>query len=684
MPHWKTRVVLCAALGALAGCSKKSTPPPADAGIWSVQAPFAAPSDRLAGTNLVACPVLNASRCTAGKLQQCVITDTASGTAAANPDPLLTRVLTFERWYDLYHSPDGQTAERWLNQTFDAGTPETQWGSPAAFARYSGLADTAIWSGVSLNAYLMRYLVTGSTPDYQRVENKVRTLVTLFDVTGIPGYLARYHFIRLPGAPPIDKHITDYQVGDTDPPTAQYHAIANPASVPGLPPDYLTGVTDADGGTWTGTPMWCGFPSIDQYSGLTVSLPAAYSLIKDTALQQKIAYHLTCYLKRLQRLEIHHVQSSPDAVNLMKSLLGADSSLTTLDTLVVYYLPQYNSKSAATFDMTCPASITLTAGRVLDATSTTFENDVFNLVADLSSGVGSERATGIDHYYVPNLRGADAIHLMNLAAMGYYFTGDPQYQQFMDNELIANLHAPDVAPTLNVGKPNKWCRKFYDSHISVPPLWAFTNLLAPSPLRSQMESVLWTDGWLGDGLPLDNAKLGLMAASHAPAGSDAGSAVSMAMRELNHLGGNGGVLLDPRRTYTLPYESLIDAGVVPECPTEAERTSCESGPTIFGIQLQGAKITSACTGAPNECAMDGGVCAPAMAAAALPIELRVWEDFEWQRNPYTMGVSYSPQAQDQSPGLDLTEEYWLARYYGLTTSGAGQTLTWQTTTTTCP
>jgi hypothetical protein len=98
---------------ALTGCPSGSTGP--DAGSifdWSVGAPFAAPSDALAGTGLTACSLLDATRCSSRTLQQCAITDVSTRASASNPDPLLQRAVTFERWYELYHSPDGQTAER--------------------------------------------------------------------------------------------------------------------------------------------------------------------------------------------------------------------------------------------------------------------------------------------------------------------------------------------------------------------------------------------------------------------------------------------------------------------------------------------------------------------------------------------------------------------------------------------
>lgn len=674
MSRFQVQLFVLALMASACNCGEQPPPPEPN---WVVQQPFAQPPDSLASTGLSSCAVLDVERCEGGKLQRCSLMDKATGAPAGSPDPLLQRVLSFERWYELHHSPDGITMERDFTESIPAGTSEATWSSLEKFAGYGGSFDGAIWTGVALNAYLMRYLVTGTQADYQRMEDKVRAALTLFEVTGVPGYLARNHFLDLPaGAPKSDEHYLQYDAGTADPPTLKIRAIENPGSVSGLPTDYLNGISDGDGGTWTGVPMWTGYPSIDQYSGMTVSLPAVYGLLKDETLKSRIAHHLTCYLKRLHRLEIRSVQKSPDVLNAMKSLLGGSSEidLSAIDKMVVYYLPQLNSKTAATFDKSCPDTITRTPDRVLDARSGSFEGDLLQLIGDLSPNGESSR--GIDHYYIPNVRGADAVHLMNLTAAAYYFTGDELYRSFMDEELIGALKADTVAATISVGKPNKWCRKFYDSHISIPVVWGLANVLGPSPLRTQVESVLWNSAWLQDGLNLGSAKFGVMAASRAPEGTDVAQAVSLSLREIDHMGGNGGVLLDPRRTYTLNFEQVVDAGMASECPTEAQRTACEEGPTLFGIKLQGQKITRACTGAPGECVMDGGVCATAMASSALPVEHRAWGDFIWQRNPFQMAVSYSPEATTQSPGLDLTEEYWLARYFGYTKAGEGQALAW--------
>ena len=49
----------------------------------------------------------------------------------------------------------------------------------------------------------------------------------------------------------------------------------------------------------------------------------------------------------------------------------------------------------------------------------------------------------------------------------------------------------------------------------------------------------------------------------------------------------------------------------------------------------------------------------------------------WQRGPFDLGERVGVEGQLQSPGRDLSEPYWMARYYGYIKEGQGQVLAWQ-------
>jgi hypothetical protein len=592
-------------------------------------------------------------------------------------------VLLYERWYDLYQSPDGQTAERRFTAPIAAGTAESAWADPALFAGYDGMGDSAIWTGTALNAILLRYLETGTEADYARLEAKVRTLLTLFDVTGIPGYLARHHFLLLPeGGPDSPDHIVLFGEGPRD---ARDRAVDDPESVAGLPDAYAEGIADSQGELWTGTPMWRGNPSIDQYTGPMVTFPAVYGLLQDEGLRQSVADALVCYLHRLQRIEVVHLQDNPDALEAVQTFLAGghlqldpdDIDLTQLDTLVAYAHPQINTANQDFYDRSCPESVALAPARVIDASDSGFGLDLLNLVADLTGGAA--RATALDHIYVPSVRGGDAIHMMHLAAMAWYFTGDDQYRELLEEELLGRLRTAEVAQTTGALVPPRWCRAFYGTHITLPPLWAFINLLEDSPLRDEMVRVFELEGWQKLAFDLANPKYELMYAGVVPdeLATARDEALSEALATLAAFGGNGGVLEDPRRNYTLGYTDAVEAlpeGIEPVCPTEELRHACEDGYDILGVPLPGTDITRACTGDPGECPMEGGECARSLASAAVPPELFPYEDFFWQRSPFQLGRTFGDAGMEQAPGLDLIEIFWLARHYGFTDVGEGQVL----------
>jgi hypothetical protein len=163
-------------------------------------------------------------------------------------------------------------------------------------------------------------------------------------------------------------------------------------------------------------------------------------------------------------------------------------------------------------------------------------------------------------------------------------------------------------------------------------------------------------------------------------GGDQALALSQALEDLDTLGGNGGVFDELRRNYNLDPAWVVQnmpEGNMPLCPTEAERAACEDGANVFGIPVPGESISTACTGSPEVCEL-GDACFPMQAAYPMPMHLRVWEDYLWQRNPYKLGSTWGTSADKQAPGLDLTEPYWLARQLGYIEEGAGQVLAWHT------
>lgn len=635
---------------------------------------------------VASCPRYLDTRCADGLTQRCEVFDTAAGDFTEAPDPMLRRAHLFERWYELYHAPDGQTANRNLAGETLPGTPEAEWGRLAHFAGYDAIGDTAIWTGVGLMSFVLRYAVNGTEAEYQRLETKLRQTLALFDVTGVDGYLARHHAIVLPDdAPPTDAHLTkregtynpSFHDHETDP--------AVLASADTLPVIYSEGV---------GTPVWLGNPSIDQYSGPLTGFAAAYQYLRDEALRERVVTHVTCYLKRLERVEIVHLQDNPDALAALQPLLvgsspqvdEGDIDLAALDTMVVYVLPQLNEANADSYPRGCPDALQLEPSRVIDATGDEFYVDVLDLYLDYEGDQARER--GIDHYYAINVSGPHALTLMYLATLAWHLTGDDQYRAFLEDELIGNQRAVDVAYIAGAFALPRWCRKFYADHILFKPVWSFLELLEPGPLKDQLYGVVHEELWgklMFDvrNLELDMLYAALLPEALAPAREQALAEVEA---DLPRLGGNGGELDDPRRSYTIDRAWMLEnlpEGVAARCPTEAERERCEAGVELFGLTLEGASISHECHGGPGECPMEDGLCTDAMTSVGMPVPWRPYEGFLWEGHPFHIGRGFGVEGGQQSPGLDVIEAYWMARYYGLTDAGTGQVLAWRPTPDPC-
>lgn len=636
-------------------------------------APYERPPDRLAATGATPCGTMDATRCEAGREERCSLVDVATGAPVEDADPLLRRVYLYDRWFDGYHSPDGQAVERDFRADVPAGTPEETWADPELLRGFDGYGDSAIWTGVAVHSALLRWLTTGTSADEARFLEQLDASLLQFEVTGYAGHLARAHVLVAPdGTPQVEDHIL-VGPGFVD-------DIGNlpAADVDGLPDVASLTIPDGEGGVAEVSRWWRGNPSIDQYTGPMVVYPAAWSLV-DAPRQARIERAMTCYLNRLERIEVRNLQQRPELAEAVAGLLGgaaADASaldLDDLDTLVAFVLPGIY-QGGPERDRECPAFDPTTPDRILDAASPTFTVDLLALGLDMST-VG--RPTSIDHFYAPGLRGGDAVHLMHLAAMAHLMTGDAAYADFLRDELVGTLRTDEVAATMGLLVPPPWCRAFYGDHITIPPAWALHRLLAPGTLRDAVHGALLGDGWEKLARGLDNAKFHLMLAEIQPEGAPLRAEMIAAARQaLEALHGNGGVEDDPRRTYLLdPDDVRAWPGFAPRCPTVEERAFCEADITLLGITVPGEPISAPCTGAAGECVLADGLCARELSAVALPPDLRKSQDFLWQRSPFDVGEVPGGVGRTQRPGLDLTESYWLARAEGLI-DGPDHVLAW--------
>ncbi|MBL6974775.1 MAG: hypothetical protein ISR64_03495 [Deltaproteobacteria bacterium] len=667
------------------------------------KAPLATPADPLIDTDIESCALYQEERCLSGKLQQCQVYDTVGEAWVDTPETLLHRTLLFDRWRDLYNSPDGQAIDRDFSVEVLPGTPESEWGNPENFAGYWGAGDGGIWTGWSVVAAILRYSQTGTDADYERMEQHVRDMVTMYDVTGVPGYVCRYHYLMLPeGAPNTPDHILRWENQHN----LSHHdrLLADPENTPNLPDIYTDGITDEAGKVWKGTPMWHGRPSIDQNTGPMTSLPMAWDLLKDEALKDRIVHHLTCYLKRLQRIELTNLQQNQDLLNGLMAYFSVgelqldpeDIDLTRLDTIVGYVNRQINTINEDQDIWSCPDTVQMEPWRVIDATSDTFLVELIELVMDMDTEDGRENQ--IDHYYFPSIRGGDAMHLMHLAAMAYHFTGDDMYREFLYDELIGNIDTIGVAHTAGAFNLPKFCKKYYGDQITYGPWWAFLELLDASDLKTEMQKAFHNEMWDKLVKVAGNTDFAIMYAGALPKdiAKDRQQALAFAMDNILWMGGNGGTLMDdpfdpkwlddPRRSYTLTPDQVLAAtpdGIMAVCPTDDELAICTAEIDIMGITMDNLTgwDSQDCPNGPGpwECDIGNEVCTDQMASGPLPIPLRRYTDFLWQRNPFELGRDAGVEGHRQFAGSDVSEPYWNARRYGFITEGQGQVLAWKET-----
>ncbi len=665
------------------------------------QAPFTAPADPLAGTDVESCALYQETRCVGGELQRCNIYDTAEASFVAEPDPLLERAYLFDRWRDRYTTPSGQAIDRDFVGAVLPGTPEEEWGSDEQFKCYCGTGDGGIWTGWATVAAVLRYTQTGTEADYQRFEQQTRDMLTMYDVTGVPGYMSRNHFLLVPDEAPLTDNIIQRFEGTY---VENHHrrVVENPETIDNLPVEYTEGIEDSEGEVWFGTPMWTGRPSIDQNTGPMTALPMAYGLLRDEDLKDRIEYHLTCYLKRLQRVEFINLQSNEDLLNTLISYFSAgellldegDLDLTEIDRIVGYVQIQINSENEDTYDRSCPDTVQVEPYRVIDAADPRFIVSILDFIKDMDTN--DERPETFDHYYFPSIRGGDAMHLMHLATMAYHFTGEEQYREFLFRELIGEINTLGVVHVAGAFQLPAFCRSYFGDQITYGPWWAFLQLLGDSELRTSLQEAFHAELWAKHLHETGNVDLAIMYAGGIPEDIAEGrdDAIALIDALLPLMGGNGGALMndpfgadwltDPKRTYTrTPAQVFEYAGedVEARCPTDLEVAACTAEIAYAGVPLPGlASGTYECQGAERECAVgEENQCMTWRTNEALPPPLRGSTDFLWQRDPYAIGESYGTEGYRQYSGTDFSEPYWNARRYGFVTEGAGQVLAWEGT-----
>ncbi len=620
------------------------------------------------------CAVFQDTRCKAGKKQVCAVWD-ADQQAFVEPDGLLKRELLYERWYDLYMNIHGITAGRVFKAPIAPGTPESEWAAASKFAGRDGTGDGAIWTGTALLAYDLRYAVTGSPADYQRMVQKVRQTLALFECTGVPGLLARYHFCAVPDDVSTDdptKYLRHFN--PDDPNNVEYVPI--PKDTKAELPDYYTNGFEYNGKHVDCKPYLLDTPSIDQYSAPLVALGLAWDWLKDPDLKQRIAEQITCHLKRLKRVRIYNLQKNQQLLDSLKNYLiqgnlhldPGDMDFSKLNELIIYYVPMLNELNKDSYDRTCPDKINYGFDEEIDVSAQGYLGKLLVLFNRMQHQQVAKDSISL--FMIPELRGGDAIQMLLRGVLAYHMTGDPQYKDFVLKELIGREHALDTADTAGALIMPKWCRKFYGDNITYIPMFGLMRILKEPWILKRLQKMEKSEFKDKSMKGLENAVFDFLyyLTEDKSVDPDLDTYVQRAVQQVNEFGGNGSAGLDdPRRNYNEDLTRDTPPGIELEHPSQQDMDICGADINFMGIKIPGKKID------PNAW----------MSKKALPMKYRTFEDYIWQRNPFKVKELHPNPGNQQSPGLDLILPYYLGRAAGLVKAGMHTVLLWEDTGEAC-
>ena len=574
----------------------------------------------------------------------CAVYDTKAKAFSPTPDgspedALARRAFWYERWLDLYASAEHQVVVRNMKVPMAPGDPESRFGDEQYLDFWDDTGDSAGFSDTMMNSVLFHYATTGTDADYQRMEAWLRGQVMQFDATGMPGYLARWHYAAVPDGTQIHNGMAMATGGQDD-----FDIPAD--ALERMPAYYKTGI---DGKTVR--PTWHGHTSIDAISGPMNSFPLAYDLVKDPALKARMALHYGCFLKRLKLFKITNLSKNAQLQTDIGRYLNStilkkdpdDPDLSKLDEVWGFYLPQYNINSAATYPRDCPAHLATTTTEIIDVTRPGYDSKLLDLI--LRQSDGGNQVNAIDFAFFPNVRSGDAVMLQAFALGAYHMTRDPEFLTWRDQTLIAGANAREVGRTVGEFNPPRPCRSYYRT----PNMYRahlMRTLLDGDDDSRAFAQYLWKQKFaLRETAGLRDALFEIQL-SAALGTKTAG--LPQALQDLMELGGAPGHLDEPRRNYAIDLSLNTPAGYTVEKASADELATCSTPVTLLGINVP--------IDAPDANAL--------YVRPAPPVMLRPPDNWIWEKDPFKALRYPGDAGRQQYPGVDLLEPYWIARYFG--------------------
>lgn len=631
-----------------------------------------APTTSLVPSNLESCPIYKQTECRDNRLMRCELWDSVKGTWSENPDEWTEQIFWYDRYFDLYHLMEGQQAEFLYVKKMEPGTPESVWGAPENFERYEGYWDAAGWTGTALQAAAARYAVTGTRADYQRMVERMDSMMFMFEATGVPGLLMRCHYAMLEeGAPAPVGHPGKALVAHTSPNNWEDHYPIAQEYLDRLPAYYREGI-EINGRHYNVEAKWMGHASRDMYVRSLPGIMLAYDLLGEgeERLKSLVRLHIPCTLNRLKKLRIRNLQSNKDVLDAVSAYIGAgllrldpkDFDISTLDTVYGFVMEEPKpSAPPGAFDPTCPDGPPMEPAYDFDAAADDFALSFVNMM--LRTNGASD--VPIAWILVPSIRGTDALFMAQWALAAHYLTGDTRYLDFLER-LMQEVPFWEVIDVMGSFWLPKWCRSHYAPSLAYPTFWNIQMRIdKKSDFYRRLAKAIKEEFRYKELLQANDAYFGVLYDKMVDNDVDpdkaqfVGKMVDMLRDTSQYPVQNR---FEPRRSYdtdlfTNPPEAFETESLTPEY-----REICERPLKVFGIEFKAETIED-----DRPRAVEG-----------LPIKYRIGGPFQWQEDPYRMARSYGDRnGRTQWPMSCFSVAYWTGRMQGTFTDGIGIALAWK-------
>ena len=684
------RVVLAlVAAVASSGCTDDPTPdtppvvtPPETTPTFS---PLAAAGDSVLPEGLESCATYQQTQCVEGTLQRCAIYDTGASEFPAAPPAMTEQAFMFDRYHDLYHSANGQTMDFYFTQPVLAGTPESEWSKDEYFERYAGYGDSAGWTGTALWGAAARYQSTGTDADYERMLTALESMAFMYEVTGVPGLLARSHWAMLPeGAPSPKGHWGKSIVRYRDPGDNFDFAIAE-SLWPRLP-DYYRGEIEIEGTTYTTTARYQTDASRDMYVRSLPGVMLAYDLLeegdREERLRQVLKTELPATLNRMKKGRIYNLQQNRELIYEVSEYFSGpfaafdedDMEFTDLDEMIFYIQEQPHPGHLDEFDFETPTGPPMEFDPELEFDA----SDTFLFVVAFGSMIQREQGTGpvpIAWSMHPSVRATDTLFMTQWALAAHYLTGEERYLTFIE-DLIESIDYEGALMTYGAVQLPKYCESHYAHSLGYPTIY---NLMARIDaekfpkfwaLLSRMATHEARDKANG---PREDPFFGVLYNRMATPATDASydEYVGDMVELLSTYGMNPDDKLEPDRNYPRNFVDTPDPDVPLESIAEGdpEWEICENPIDFLGLELPAPRIDGIAT----------------RSVDPLPLGKRIGGTMLWQMDPWMVQREYGGVGMDEQwPMIGMTTPYWIGRADGIIDEGQGMALAWQSTEEACP